>query len=287
LTALLAIAEREIGPDRIPTVNARELHKFLEVGKDFSTWIKDRIDQYGFFLDLDFVICSPVSGSSGRGGRNRKDYHLSLDTAKQLSMVERTEKGRQARLYFLECEKRAKSLPIAAPVAPSQEPNPVAKISVDICLFQAYASTFKIADSSKIALLRQIGERHGADTSILPAYAVDEPRSSHTGSSFRTAALTVLLANSGARMKAHEFNEWLERAGFLQKNERKTNQARYADRGGVKPFWTIIGAGLEFGKNMTDPSCPRETQPHWYADTFNALLERVREVYRQQRELFA
>ncbi|WP_350284129.1 antA/AntB antirepressor family protein [Geobacter sulfurreducens] len=63
------------------TVNARRLHEFLEVGKDFSTWIKDRIEQYGFVQNQDFVIDSPVSGNQiSRGGdRRSKDYHITLD----------------------------------------------------------------------------------------------------------------------------------------------------------------------------------------------------------------
>lgn len=82
-------------------VNARDLHAFLEVGKDFSNWMKDRINQYEFTENQDFV-CSPVLASEGRGGHNRIDYHLSLDMAKELSMVERNEKGKQARQYFIE-----------------------------------------------------------------------------------------------------------------------------------------------------------------------------------------
>jgi|694.fasta_scaffold117753_8 anti-repressor protein len=84
-----------------PSVNARDLHTFLEVGKDFSTWISDRIESFGFTAGEDF---SPISGKSA-GGRPSKDYLLSLDMAKELSMVERTPRGKQARQYFIECEK--------------------------------------------------------------------------------------------------------------------------------------------------------------------------------------
>ena len=104
MNELIKVAERQIGDGAIQTVNARDLHAFLGVGKDFSTWVNDRIQQYGFVENQDFV-CSPILGSkerSGRGGSNRKDYHLTLDMAKELAMVERNNKGKQARLYFIE-----------------------------------------------------------------------------------------------------------------------------------------------------------------------------------------
>lgn len=68
-----------------------------------------RIADYGFEDGKDF--CSFLSESSG--GRPSKEYHLSLDMAKELSMVERNEKGKQARQYFIVCERRAKD-PLAA-----------------------------------------------------------------------------------------------------------------------------------------------------------------------------
>jgi len=103
---LIPVRQQSIGQQEIKTVNARELHSFLEVKKDFSDWIKDRINKYGFTENQDYV-CSPVLGSEGRGGKNRIDYHLTIDMAKELSMVERNEKGKEARLYFLECERVA------------------------------------------------------------------------------------------------------------------------------------------------------------------------------------
>jgi anti-repressor protein len=96
----------------IETVNARDLHRFLEVGKDYTTWIKDRISAYGFQEGYDFVIFEelnfPSFGENSRRGRGRpsKEYALSLDMAKEISMVERNEKGRMARQYFIDCEKR-------------------------------------------------------------------------------------------------------------------------------------------------------------------------------------
>lgn len=107
---IIPLSQEKIGDETVETVDARELHGFLEIGKDFSNWIKDRILKYGFVENVDFV-CSPVLASDGRGGSNRLDYHLSLDMAKEVSMVERNEKGKQARQYFIECEKIAKQPP--------------------------------------------------------------------------------------------------------------------------------------------------------------------------------
>lgn len=103
---LIKIEQQNLDGNQVKTVNARDLHEFLEVGKDFSTWLKDRIDKYDFLENQDYV-CSPVLVSKGRGGHNAIDYHLSLDMAKELSMVERNAKGKEARQYFIECEKIA------------------------------------------------------------------------------------------------------------------------------------------------------------------------------------
>jgi len=82
-------------------VDARGLHDFLEVGKDFSNWFKDMTD-YGFTQGEDFT---PISAKS-RGGRPRIEYAMTLDMAKELAMIQRTDKGQQARRYFISAEKQ-------------------------------------------------------------------------------------------------------------------------------------------------------------------------------------
>jgi hypothetical protein len=98
------------GSTQVPTVSARHLHAFLEVGKDFSDWVKGRVDAFGFVEGQDFVVIeglrSPVLGSAKSRAQTTKEYHLSIDMAKELSMVERNEKGKQARRYFIERERR-------------------------------------------------------------------------------------------------------------------------------------------------------------------------------------
>ncbi len=90
--------------DGVTAIDARSLHEFLEVGKDFSTWFKTMTD-YGFEESKDFT---PISGKSN-GGRPRIDYAITMDMAKELSMIQRTEKGKQARQYFISMEKRAQT----------------------------------------------------------------------------------------------------------------------------------------------------------------------------------
>ncbi|EOJ4917090.1 antA/AntB antirepressor family protein, partial [Escherichia coli] len=107
-TQLIPVFEGTISNEPTLLVNARDLHGFLEVGKDFSNWIRARLNEYGFVENLDYILFSPNLAKTP--GRRRKDYHLTLDTAKELAMVERNEKGRQIRRYFIECEKKLRNI---------------------------------------------------------------------------------------------------------------------------------------------------------------------------------
>lgn len=97
-------------------INARELHEHLQVGKMFAHWIRDRIEQYGFTENEDFLRLPNLASGKNQGftaffgGNNKVDYHLTLDMAKELCMLERSELGRQARRYFIEQEKHARTL---------------------------------------------------------------------------------------------------------------------------------------------------------------------------------
>ncbi|MBB4077329.1 phage anti-repressor protein [Bartonella fuyuanensis] len=108
MNTLIKISEQAVGQEIIQTVNARELHVFLEVKRDFSNWIKDRINKYSFLKNQDYIVFANF-GENLQGGRPSTEYHITLDMAKELSMVERNEKGRQARRYFIECEKKLRN----------------------------------------------------------------------------------------------------------------------------------------------------------------------------------
>lgn len=105
------------GNNNTQLCNARDLHERLEVGRDFSTWIKDRIDQFGFIDGEDYLIAifgeldSPNSGNQKHGGDRRSiDYHLTLDMAKELAMLENNAKGRMVRRYFIQAEKELRHI---------------------------------------------------------------------------------------------------------------------------------------------------------------------------------
>ncbi|AQX20211.1 antA/AntB antirepressor family protein [Bartonella sp. WD16.2] len=103
---LIEIKESTVGQETVQTVNARDLHTFLEVRRDFSNWIKDRFKKYEFEEGKDYIITLAKIGE--RQNVVLKEYHLTLSVAKELSMVENNKKGKQARQYFIECERKAK-----------------------------------------------------------------------------------------------------------------------------------------------------------------------------------
>lgn len=113
--AIVPVISGQIGGRETNIVSAKALHKALGVGKDFSTWITDRITDYGFAIGSDYIIQkanSPKLGKSPNSkacspitvGRPGKDYLLSISTAKEIAMLERNEQGRAVRRYFIQCE---------------------------------------------------------------------------------------------------------------------------------------------------------------------------------------
>lgn len=116
-TDLVPVFSGTLAGQDTPLCNARDLHAALGVGCDFVTWIKRRIAEYGFVDGEDFILCSSNLGSKQRGGHNRTDYHLTLDTAKELAIVENNEVGRRIRRYLIALEKdsRAATVPAKLP----------------------------------------------------------------------------------------------------------------------------------------------------------------------------
>ena len=104
MDSLIQITKNTINGAEINSVNAREIYDYLGLAKgQFSRWIKTAIEKYDFIQNEDFLsIDTDVEGA--------KDYIVTLDMAKELCMVSNTEKGKEARKYFIEFEKQGKTL---------------------------------------------------------------------------------------------------------------------------------------------------------------------------------
>jgi len=190
MNELIAIKTDESGKQ---TVNARDLHEFLESKQEFANWIKNRIADYGFTGNQDYVVFdNPVKNPTG--GRPAKEYHLTIDMAKELSMVERNEKGKQARLYFIECERRAKD-----PIALLSDP--------------AHLRNLLLTYSERVETLELENE-----TMKPKALFADAVSTSKT--SILVGEMAKLLKQNGVeKMGQNRFFAWLRENGYLIKRK--------------------------------------------------------------------
>jgi phage anti-repressor protein len=102
---VIAIGSDNIGSETVQTVNARDLHSFLGVGKDFSSWMKVQIERARLVENRDFVKLTQ------KGERQiLVEYHLTIDAGKQIGMMSGTDKGFEIRDYFLACERKAHNI---------------------------------------------------------------------------------------------------------------------------------------------------------------------------------
>lgn len=147
----------------------------------------------------------------------------------------------------------------------NQKPVIENKLTGELALAECYARMLKTSQSSQALMIKKIGENNGLDTSFLPAYVIDASPDSGGGSSMPTKALTALIKDYGVSLSTKLFNAALCERGFIKQMTR-TNGKRETVH-----YWAITEKGLEFGKNLTSPHSPRETQPHWYDEKFVEL----------------
>lgn len=114
MNELIKINENQISDETVDTVSARELHEFLGVGTRYNDWFSRRTKDYGFTENIDYVCLIQkrvTQTSEGKEGAAVEQVHyITLNMAKELAMVERNDKGREARRYLIECEKQLKML---------------------------------------------------------------------------------------------------------------------------------------------------------------------------------
>lgn len=112
MNELIPIKAACIGGEEINAVNARDLYAALGIKKDFSTWVKAQIERAGFVEGIDYIKIAEKSSSpkKGSGIQSRIDYFVTIQAAKEICMMAQTPKGKEVRLYFIECERKLKEV---------------------------------------------------------------------------------------------------------------------------------------------------------------------------------
>lgn len=262
MNELIKIEKSNVGGDLIDTVNARELHQFLEVGKDFSTWIKNRIQQYGFVDGVDFVSMEAAPQDGGVGNRGFKvEYYIAIDMAKELAMVERSDKGREVRQYFIECERRLKQQTTPAMLSP---------VESDLRAIAIIGQSMRMSDSGVLMMYHSYCKENAPKVAaVLPPYAIDAPTGKESEGSKSHAAIKDICQGIMSSVKA---NKALMKAGLLEQFERPSTSAP----NGIKTYKSVTAKGLKYGLNVTSKENTRETQPHWYHETADELIEIIK-----------
>lgn len=106
---LVPVFTGELQDKTIQLCNARNLWQFIESKQQFADWIKDRIERFSFIEGEDWVFHKFMKNLSA-GGRPQTDYHITLNMAKELAMVENNDKGKQVRRYFIAMEEKAREM---------------------------------------------------------------------------------------------------------------------------------------------------------------------------------
>ncbi|MFL1527864.1 Rha family transcriptional regulator [Pseudomonas sp. O230] len=143
------------------------------------------------------------------------------------------------------------------------------KVVGELAILECFTRLLKPAPSSQVMMLNQIAANNGLDAKFLPGYAVDAAPDAVGGSSMPTKAVTALIKDNAISSTAPGFNRALAANGFLKQLQRKNSKQEMVD------FWSVTEKGLAYGKNLTSPQSPRETQPHWYVDRFLELADLI------------
>jgi len=180
---LIPVIQKENGEI---AVSGRNVHDFLNIATPYSKWIS-RMLEYGFEKEVDYLVTDIFVPNSNGGKQNQVDHILTIDMAKELCMIQRNEKGKQARQYFLAVEKAWN--------------DPV------LIMGRALELSKK-----KVNELQKINQQN--KPKVLFADAVSASKSS-----ILVGELAKLLKQNGIDMGQKRLFEWLRENGYLIKRK--------------------------------------------------------------------
>lgn len=134
------------------TVSARELHGFLGVQTDFTDWCK-RMFEYGFEENQDYSLLK----IGERNAHNKVDYLLTLDTAKEIGMIQKTAKGREVRNYFILCEQALHNIKAVV----NQAERTVLQSQTELCRLKTQKRELEASIKPQLKQIRQITRQMG------------------------------------------------------------------------------------------------------------------------------
>ena len=230
MNELIKLNEVEINNEIVQTVNARELYEFLESRQEFANWIKSRIADFGFIDDQDFLT---ILSKTPNGGRPSREYFITLDMAKELSMVERNDKGKQARRYFIECEKKLREI-----VQP-QQAQPIGELEDKLRTIAFALSHSNISPIAKeTALITSAETLTGISISYRPQIEQVTYSAKEIGDMLGISANRIGRIANAYGLKTEEYG--LYYLNKSQHSDRQVEHFRYFENA-VDKFKTILG----------------------------------------------
>ena len=204
-------------------VSARELHKFLESKQEFANWMKNRIEKYGLVENVDYEVFDNFI-KNPNGGRPLTEYALTIDAAKELSMVEGNERGKLARKYFIACEKRLKEMYVAS----YQIEDPIARAQRWI---EEQKEKRRIEKENKMLAIdnKEMADKIAvAAPKVAFANAIEASKSSCL-----IGELAKILTQNGFKIGQNRLFQWMRNHGFLGTKGERYNvpNQQYVEQG--------------------------------------------------------
>lgn len=148
------------------------------------------------------------------------------------------------------------------------------KMQAGVILLDFMQRSLNLSNSSVLGACQKLQDAFGLPN-LAPQYAIDAPAGAPDGSSRPTQSLSALLKANGIRMSATLAYQQLAKLGIVEHKERRSRSGV----NGVKRFWAMTAKGCMYGKNITSPANPRETQPHFFESKFQELLRLLETVH--------